>query len=886
MSIDSRSDITYEAEKAYNNYKSGEGTKADFFEAVGGAKKGVRIEKILSFIDPIDARRETEREKDNSTSNPLPNSSLISRRSSGVKNLFNREKNTERVPRQRTTERTPPIIALLLSFVIGMGMFVSDVYSNLGILLIAFAIGFHALSLFWLEILTLPRFKNRKDVAWTWRLWSLLLVISIFSSIVIIGIDLIPSTNSIKYSLLLSTGEPFWDSNGNGIYDKGTNGLFESFTDLDGDGKYDGPGTIHPSMKMALIFQVISNLFLITSMKDVTKFRNKLIRSPWTIASLVSLISVSLPILFIRNTSWINDLTWTQDLMLINFSAIIIGSSAMIYGRSANSNSLTTAFSVILPSLVGYAILVQLGNSAELREFPIITTYLAFPLFLNLITWIIPSNEIKINSKDDDTQHSKLIISNILIFIILVSCIIYLSLQSNRMYLTLTPLLFSYAILSREHTTRVGGSTLKVHSIIARDTKEDNLNNKKIKLKFSILGATATGKTSFAAALWTLLQTRELRNIWWSEEIFIEDHKILNDHKDGTNGKNLEALAKGRGDTDEGNVADMLQARIAKSSCKNWIKNQDFPTPTKNTPFPFTVQSFGYSEQKLNDFKKLLVDPDNRALPETTTTPGKITMTMNFHADVEIMHPSFLLGRTLQNKDKREICEIELDIETWDINGESFSAAVRHTRDFYNSNAQRFSQSIMKPVKQSELDAQHGGSNLSPVKASDVEDARKLFLDSSHTFLIVDTKDLLDNGDEKGVEDYIRLMRKIHKEGGGKLERLQILLNKADELFVRNDEYCLRRWEDMNDREKSEKIINDTTNHAFSQLRSAGMDVEVGFTCTFGGLVPEIGENMEMVVDRNTGDIKLLAPYPMLPVNVLEPFIDVILDSNLVYDDI
>ena len=37
----------------------------------------------------------------------------------------------------------------------------------------------------------------------------------------------------------LNPAEPFWDSNGNGIYDRGNNGLLESFTDLDGDNRWD-----------------------------------------------------------------------------------------------------------------------------------------------------------------------------------------------------------------------------------------------------------------------------------------------------------------------------------------------------------------------------------------------------------------------------------------------------------------------------------------------------------------------------------------------------------------------------------------------------------------------------------------------------------------------
>ena len=37
----------------------------------------------------------------------------------------------------------------------------------------------------------------------------------------------------------VNSAEPFWDANGNGVYDRGSNGLFESFIDLDGDNRYD-----------------------------------------------------------------------------------------------------------------------------------------------------------------------------------------------------------------------------------------------------------------------------------------------------------------------------------------------------------------------------------------------------------------------------------------------------------------------------------------------------------------------------------------------------------------------------------------------------------------------------------------------------------------------
>ena len=41
----------------------------------------------------------------------------------------------------------------------------------------------------------------------------------------------------------LIPAESFWDSNGNEIYDRGNNGLLESFIDLDGDNRWDAGQT-------------------------------------------------------------------------------------------------------------------------------------------------------------------------------------------------------------------------------------------------------------------------------------------------------------------------------------------------------------------------------------------------------------------------------------------------------------------------------------------------------------------------------------------------------------------------------------------------------------------------------------------------------------------
>ena len=394
-------------------------------------------------------------------------------------------------------------------------------------------------------------------------------------------------------------------------------------------------------------------------------------------------------------------------------------------------------------------------------------------------------------------------------------------------------------------------------------------------MKFSILGATGTGKTSFTAALWTLLTTRENRDIWWSESVDSGGvHRALLEEEEF-----LEALAeRGR----KISVNQMIEYRIAATTCSKWIDQRKLPRPGPEEAFPFQAEAFGKSQSGLDKLKFGLINPDveKRSLPQPTTEAGKVEMTISFHGEIEVVSPSFLFNRKLGKSRKGQATEIELKIVTWDIKGESFSAAVEFSRELANRRQIRKSQMTSSKITKENL-------KLMRFPLADpgaVTKAKELFLESSHTVLVVDLNDLLDD-DKKDVEKYIRLMHRLNRDNFCDLDSLTILLNKADDLIDSTSEgMSLRGWDEMNDGSKAKELLNRATNFALDELMGE-IPVDVEFVCAFGGLVPVKNERGENKKDEHDNEL-MRSAYPMIPVNVLEPIIEVILTSRLHSEEI
>ena len=171
----------------------------------------------------------------------------------------------------------------------------------------------------------------------------------------------------------------------------------------------------------------------------------------------------------------------------------------------------------------------------------------------------------------------------------------------------------------------------------------------------------------------------------------------------------------------------------------------------------------------------------------------------------------------------------------------------------------------------------------SSVGLNEINRAKHLFMNSPQIFYLVDVDDLVNKGDKKNVEKFLRLITKLNIGGGLGLESIKILINKADELIDVTTEddggIFLKSWGELMVSSKADNLVNRMTNQALDDLKATGLQVSSTFVCSFGGIVPVLDENGE-AAENGKGEPLQQASYPMVPVNVLEPLIDLLLSEN------
>lgn len=789
------------------------------------------VEDLKEELKKIDEKfRETvsnNSKNENTRTQVTPNSEeLASMKAPSLK-----ERKTEKFTNPKSSNNnTVLLLAVLLSFILALSIIKIGGFEILGIVLISTALGFNLVSLLWLEILSFERFKFRADLSWSFGFWSITIIPSIVAPIFILGSTFIPGVLDYNYQYI--------------------------FTEDIGASK-------ESYLNQILVFQIISNTLLLSSLMKTKSLSPRLIKSPWTISSLASLI------LFCVIISPVNSIIY-PDLLLLIFCSIIIGSSSWIYGRRDEGHYFQMSIIFLLPSSLGFYMIVEEVFPVN-EEFAILS-YLVLPIILNAMTLLLPNkpDDININRKGINTV-------GLIILSIVFTNIIMISITPNVDNL-LIPMISILGFVSyrREHSRKIGGDFVIIHRILNRELGEKNARRKykKANLKITLLGASGTGKTSYCTALWTLITTRINREIWWSKDIQIEGkHKYLKEEK---NQQTLKALAEQGGS--KGDIGEMLVERIAGTTCNKWIERSSFPEPSNNNSMPFSAEAFGKSEEELQRLKKKItaINPSVRGLPDPTQKGGKIEMDISFLAEVEQISPRFLLrNRGLSAGRKGVVTEVTLRLESWDITGESFEDAVEYTRLQLN-----------KGIKTSELKTKNINEEdraeiESSVGLDEINRAKYLFMNSPQIFYIVDVDDLVNKGDMKNVEKFLRLITKLNIDGGLGLESIKILINKADELIdhtIEDDELSLSKWGELRDSRKSDNLVNIMTNQALDDLKATGLQVSSTFICSFGGLVPELDDDDDPIIME--GKPLKQASYPMVPVNVLEPLIDILLSEN------
>jgi len=419
-------------------------------------------------------------------------------------------------------------------------------------------------------------------------------------------------------------------------------------------------------------------------------------------------------------------------------------------------------------------------------------------------------------------------------------------------------MILSILILDSSQFIKLNGKRYLVHRILTRDTEVIGTNA--LNLDLAILGGPASGKSSYAAGLYTMLKDMQIRDFWWSNERIDTNKEPFVAELE-----HLENLAnRGRRNI---SVVQMFEGRIAQTTC-NHLGNK-FPEINSDiTAFPIRTEAFASSEGLLEEFKSKLTSSsasDRALLNATTINKEDLRFDLIFTGEVDEFKPKFISN--LKPGKKRTSRRLELTVNSPDIVGGSFNAAITALRNKIDDN-KSISKSNLLSFKVDRNLAIEWGFGASIIDNPDsVNWVIDRILRCPNLILVADAKELVD-GKDKYVENFLSLLTKLHRKNFTNTTSLTVLLNKADEILGdKNEDGFIEEWSDMNNPDLAEGLVNRFTNSAYSDLKSTGLDCSVFLCCSFGGLFTD-----------EDGDRPM---YPMVPVNVLEPLIELILGSSI-----
>jgi hypothetical protein len=388
-----------------------------------------------------------------------------------------------------------------------------------------------------------------------------------------------------------------------------------------------------------------------------------------------------------------------------------------------------------------------------------------------------------------------------------------------------------------------------------------------------IFGLAQSGKTSFLTALWTIVSNPLARDAWWGSDYAIDE--VLDREQD-----DLEALSKFESPDSPPSVEEMILSRSSIRTCSELRGAADkeggeslprLPGPSSH--FPFFVRASGDAERSLNEFRSRVNHPDQsqRGQLSPTIVQNDIELSLRFSATIRTEAKDFF---GFEIKPKEQESTVRVKIQTFDHPGETFSNAVNLLRDSIGSGV--LDDFVSERPLPENIQQRYGLGRRPSPEGVEAKRAAQNILHAKSMVFIVDS-DALSNSKnpnhatvQGGTENFLSMISEMRESGHRNLEALQIALNRADSLLPRGSTGRNRdapvKWDELSDSEKSFRLINKQTNQHPENLRFEGVSVDSRFVCNFGGILVE-------------GDIK--PPYPMLPVNVMESMISVLMNSNL-----
>jgi len=424
-----------------------------------------------------------------------------------------------------------------------------------------------------------------------------------------------------------------------------------------------------------------------------------------------------------------------------------------------------------------------------------------------------------------------------------------------------------------------GPPMVKVRKLLERN--RPNIPDSNLDFSLSVIGIPSAGKTSFISALYTILSDPTTSRLWWKGY----GSETEGDSWDNGSYKQLCKLQE-VGDPNENDTRRIFEYRTAPHTLSS---DKDRLPDFENSLFPINMRKFGDAIQFLDDSKSTILKGSTL---EKTTSGREIAIPIEFNAEIEFIRPRFFNSQ--KNHSEPFERRVSMEISTVDVSGESFDGCLKLIQHGVR-NISEIGLIASKPFTKSQVNSYNkllperfdkDGNELPSIGEIDVnstdelESVRSTIMNSSDLILITDITRF--NISEKlGLEDYadrtrlvgeldtLLLIRDLKNTNVSNLNSITILANKSDEII---GEGTKMKWVDFANGEDSKKeaadYIDSNSNGAITEIRNTGLPTSVYFCCTLGGLYKQ----------ENTKEEKF--PSPFMPVNVIEPIIDIILNTE------
>ena len=666
----------------------------------------------------------------------------------------------------------------------------------------------------------------------------------------------------------------------------------------------------------------VTSLMLWLSVHFTDVFPAARIRSPWTPAAVVAVV---LQMIAFQSTDarWGSAIdsrdAWMYFAEIFAILLVIIGSCVWIYARSSKSILMNVAS--ILTPLILVVVLNYENSEYNIGRNDWLLWHLMLPLVVMIAFWL--SSSVVAISR----YKFRYILRNVAwIALCMVIAFFVLDLEAGvvdvthygggfgtfRMFQLGFLMFIAAVLLHRDHRSYLERPKVKILKILGKNDEEYKKamleNDKPMSFNFQVglFGAMGAGKSSFIFSLWTMMRHTASRRTWWKGE---ESWITSGNHEQMSNeGKDYLELIKRGAQSKEvpkrTKLKTLLTHRICKQTCKGKIERGELPNP-EDTDFPFWADAGASNPESERLLKEHMYDLTTSTSIEAKSTQGTqrfntIFVDVTFPAQILKTSRGFFGGRPNSEK---AYAEMEVEIESLDYPGEYFILAmdyvrfaIKKDRSFVNKGLRgRIDATTLEAVKREDSGIKFTGDDKENLNL--VANAITLLLRSHSLYYVADIDRLTDATggglEAEGTENFFGVMNDVAKAPGSRLVKVQCLLNKADKLLPQDDgentksnldvdgKNLPKTWVDLLDDDKAKAVLNDLSNNRLDRLHDQGRGPKVGvkFTCTYGGLIEETVE-----VDGEE-EKKPRAPNPFIPVNSMESFLDLILDSEMTPED-